>query len=326
MKRITMTAKNILPVALTVSCLAFPVCGRTAETPPVAASGRAAAVDLPPKFRQLLPLHVKLGKPRPGEWLDKHPEPGQDYREYIASRPVRPTRQRGVIYVQPLGEFNATERKIITLTAEYMQIYFGLPVRIKKDMSLSVIPTKARRVHPTWGDKQILSTYVLSDVLRPRLPKDAVAYIAFTTSDLWPGEGWNFVFGMASLAERVGVWSIYRNGDPDASADAFRLCLRRTIKTATHETGHMFSIPHCTFYECNMCGSNHRAESDRHPLWLCPVCLAKLCWATKVEPQKRYEKLAAFCKEHGLEREREFYQKSLSALRVQRSSFNRDPE
>jgi archaemetzincin len=271
---------------------------------------------LPPKFRQLLPLHAKLGKPRPGEWLDKHPEPGQDYREYIASRPVRPTRQRGVIYVQPLGEFNATERKIITLTAEYMQIYFGLPVRIKKDMPLSVIPAKARRVHPTWGDKQILSTYVLSDVLRPRLPKDAVAYIAFTTSDLWPGAGWNFVFGMASLVERVGVWSIYRNGDPDASADAFRLCLRRTIKTATHETGHMFSIPHCTFYECNMCGSNHRAESDRHPLWLCPVCLAKLCWATKVDPQKRYEKLAAFCKKHGLEREREFYQKSCSRAAV----------
>ena len=83
--------------------------------------------------------------------------------------------------IVPLGEFKATQRKIITLTAAYMQIYFGLPVKIKKDMSLSVIPEKARRVHPTWGDNQILSTYVLNDLLRPRLPKDAVAYIAFTT-------------------------------------------------------------------------------------------------------------------------------------------------
>ena len=47
--------------------------------------------------------------------------------------------------------------------------------------------------------KQILTTHVLGEVLKPRLPKDAAAYIAFTASDLWPGEGWNFVFGQATL-------------------------------------------------------------------------------------------------------------------------------
>jgi hypothetical protein len=26
-------------------------------------------------------------------------------------------------------------------------------------------------------------------------PADALAYLALTASDLWPGEGWNFVFG-----------------------------------------------------------------------------------------------------------------------------------
>ncbi len=90
--------------------------------------------------------------------------------------------------------------------------------------------------------------------------------IALTTSDLWPGKGWNFVFGQARLRERVGVWSLYRNGDPDESEGAFRLCLLRTIKTATHETGHMFSLRHCTKYECNMCESNNSEESDRSPM------------------------------------------------------------
>lgn len=269
---------------------------------------------LPPQYATLIPLHTPLAPPRPGEWLSQHPEPGQTFAEYRESKPVRPEGQRRVLSIQPLGEFSEIQKKILNRTAEYMHLYFGLPVEKQKPLSLDVIPAKARRVHPSWGMDQILSTYVLDQVLTARVPQDAVAVLALTTSDLWPGEGWNFVFGQASLQSRVGVWSIYRNGDPEAGADAYRLCLRRTLKTATHETGHMFSMLHCTVYECNMCGSNHRVESDRHPLWLCPVCLAKLTWATGVEPIGRYQRLAAFCKENGLTEEAEFFQKSIAAL------------
>jgi archaemetzincin len=276
---------------------------------------------LPAEFRKLLPLHTKLGKPRPGDWLVVHAEPGQTYREYVDSRPVKPdppsagAPRRRVIYIQPLGDFDRTQREIVNLTAEFLGIYFDLPVKIREGLPLRLIPAEARRTHPAWGDKQILTTYVLDELLLPKLPKDACVLIALTTSDLWPGEGWNFVFGQASLQDRVGVWSIYRNGDPSQGDEAFRLCLLRTIKTASHETGHMFSMMHCTLYECNMCGSNHRAESDRRPLALCPHCLAKLCYATGAEPEKRFEKLIAFCKAHGLKPEQEFYEKSLAALR-----------
>lgn len=297
--------KRVVPLLLIVCCVVVVAwAGRGAEQPP-----------LPAEFRKLVPLHTKLGKPRPGEWLSVHAEPGQTYGQYVRDRPVKPDRRRRVIYVQPLGDFDRTQRKIINLTAEFLGIYFDLPVKIQKEQPLAIIPQQARRAHPAWGDEQILSTYVLHEVLQPNLPEDACVLIAFTTSDLWPGEGWNFVFGQASLRERVGVWSIYRNGDPRQSDDAFRLCLRRTIKTATHETGHMFSMMHCTLYECNMCGSNHRAESDRHPLALCPHCLAKLCHATGADPKKRFEKLIAFCKSNGLKREQDFYEKSLAAMR-----------
>jgi len=279
------------------------------------AAERRETPVLPDKYEKLLPLHQKLGEPRPGEWLAMHDEPGQTYRAYVRGRPVRPTRLRRTIYVQPLGEFSRTQRRIIELTARYMELYFGLPVKVAEDLPLSIIPDEARRVHPNWGDKQILSTYVLDRVLKPRLPEDAVASIAFTTSDLWPGRGWNFVFGQASLRDRVGVWSIYRNGDPDESDESFCLCLRRTIKTAAHETGHMFSMFHCIYFECAMCGSNHRAESDRRPLWLCPVCLAKLCWCIGTDPAERYEKLIEFCRDNELKPEREFFEKSLKVLR-----------
>jgi archaemetzincin len=262
-------------------------------------------------MEKLRPLARKLGKPGPSDWLANHPEPGQTFEEYLASRPVGPTKERRTIYVQPLGDFTPAQRKIITLTADFMGRYFNLPVKVKEDLPLSLIPARARRVHPSWGMKQILSTHVLDEVLAPRLPKDAVAYIAFTTSDLWPGEGWNFVFGQASLSERVGVWSIFRNGDPEKE---LRLCLLRTMKTATHETGHMFSIQHCTLYECNMCGSNHREESDRRPIACCPECVAKLWWITGADPVERYRKLAEFCREQGLKAEQELYEKSIQAL------------
>lgn len=244
-----------------------------------------------------------------------HPEPGQSFQEYVGSGPVKPDSRRRTIYIQPLGEFSRPQRQILDLTARYMEIYFGLPVKTLEDVPLRIIPRKARRKHPAWGDDQILTTHVLEDVLAPRLPKDAVAMIALTTSDLWPGEGWNFVFGQASLAERVGVWSVYRNGDPEESGDSFRLCLRRTLRTATHETAHMLSMPHCIFYRCNLCGSNHRAEADQHPLWLCPQCLAKLCWATGVDPARRYQRLAEFFKENDFKTEQEFCEQSLKLLR-----------
>jgi archaemetzincin len=269
---------------------------------------------LPGNLDRLVPLHTKLGPPQPGDWLTEHPETAQTYTQYVRSRPVRVDRHRRTIYIQPLGDFDRQQRRVLDRTAEFLGIYFQLPVKVREGMSLNVIPAEARREHPTWHVPQILTTYVLDDVLRPRLPTDACVYLALTPSDLWPGRGWNFVFGQASLSERVGVWSIARNGDPHGDAAAFRLCLLRTLKTASHETGHMFSLPHCTFYECNMCGSNHREEADRRPLWLCPQCLAKLCHATGADPAKRFKELAAFSDRVGLKSEQSFYEKSLKAL------------
>lgn len=270
---------------------------------------------LPPDFAKLLPLHTKLGKPRPGEWLAEHSEPSQTFRQYLRNQPIRVDAKRRVLYVQPLGELKPTQKKIIDETAEFMGIYFQLPVKIREAVTLDQTPKTARRKPGLLRSEQILTTYILAEVLKPRLPRDAVALIGLTTVDLWPGQGWNYVFGQASLSERVGVWSIDRFGDPTAGDDAYRLCLLRTLKVATHETGHMFSLPHCTLYECNMCGSNHLEETDSRPLELCPHCLAKLCYATGAEPARRFEKLIQFYKARGMKSEQEFCEKSLALLR-----------
>jgi archaemetzincin len=297
-------------IALLFLCSAGSAC---AESPDSSSKAYSKA-NLYASISRTKPLHKKISKPAPGDWLAQHNEKGQTFQQYLNANPVTPDKKRNIIYILPVGDFTEEQEKIIKLTADFMSRYFNLATVIQDKLALSAIPDSAKRTHPTWGDKQVLTTYVLNNVLKPRLPDNAAVYLAFTSSDLWPGQGWNFVFGQASTRARVGVWSIYRNGDPSKDDDSFKLCLMRTMKTAVHETGHMFTMMHCTLYECCMCGSNHREESDRRPVWLCPQCMPKVCWATKVDPVKRYEKLAEFCRKNGFKEEKEFYEKSIKTL------------
>ncbi|HJW08520.1 MAG TPA: archaemetzincin [Holophagaceae bacterium] len=277
-------------------------------------AGVPTVAELRAAMRKLQPLHQRMGPPMAGDWLSIHKEPGQTFREYLACDPVLPQGARSVLYVRLLGEFTPAQRRILALTSEFMGLTFNRPVKTQAELPLALIPLQARRVQPGAGNLQILTSHVLDEVLRPRLPANGAAELALTATDLWPGKGWQFVFGEASLSERVGVWSIYRYGDPGQGGEAFRLCLLRSIATATHETGHMFSMLHCTKYACNMNGSETLEESDRQPLALCPECLAKLCWATGTRPEDHLRKLADFCAGNGLKREEAFYRASMVAL------------
>lgn len=307
--------KGIIPAAaLAVGAIVGMVATGSPGGPGNAAEDRARAERLSRLIDKLKPLAVKLAKPGPMDWLANQTEKGQTFREYLAGDPTRPTGTRGTIYIQPLGEFTPTQRRLVELTAEAMAAWFNVPVKFSEDLKLDVVPEAARRKNAYVGRDQLLTGYVLYRVLVPRLPRAAAATLCFTASDLWPGPGWNFVFGQASLADRVGVWSIARFGDPDRSEESFRLVLLRTLKLATHESGHMFSLTHCTAYACDMNGSNSLDESDRHPLALCPECLAKICWATRADPAERYRKLIEFCRREGLKAEAERYEKLLAAV------------
>ncbi|MEW6358308.1 MAG: archaemetzincin [Planctomycetota bacterium] len=262
----------------------------------------------------LRPLHQKLGEPQPGDWLAEHNEAGQTFDDYLGWCPDRPRADRPFIYIQPLGEFTEKQREIVTQTGRYMEAHFCMPVKVNASLPLSDIPPNARRTHPEWGVEQVLTSHVLLRVLGPRLPEDARVFIGLTAVDLWAGRGWNFVFGEAVLGGRVGVWSLYRFGDPGSGEEAFRTCLRRMLKISVHETGHIFAMRHCTLFECNMCGSNNLPETDRHPLWLCPECMAKLCFARRADPAERYKTQAEVCRTLGLEAEAAFLEKSIKAL------------
>lgn len=265
---------------------------------------------------RLTPLAKELTAPKAGEWLFEHKEPGQTFAEYAKSQPVRRSKQWNTIHVCVIGEITAEQQRIIETTREYLEVFFDTPVTMGKQIPLSEIPDRAQRKHPQWGGEQILSTYVLDEVLRPSRPNNALASLAFTASDLWPGKGWNFVFGQASLRERTGVWSIHRNGNPSRSAESYQLCLRRTLGTASHETAHILSMPHCKQFECSLNGSNNLAEADRKPLHLCQICQRKLCWNLQVNPAAHLGKLEAFCRKHGFTEDAEWYRRASAALQT----------
>ncbi len=281
---------------------------------------RVALEALPPyaphHLRQvrdkLAPLFTPRGKPKPGEWLASYKERGQSFDEYLKSNPTVPTAERRVLVVQPIGALGSGGEKIVALTADYLTRHFGLPSRVAP--AIDVPPTPAHASRKQFGTTQLLSGWLLEKVLPPLLPKDAAALIGFTASDLWPGQGWNFVFGEASLSDRVGVWSLHRYGDATQSPQAFRLALERALKIAVHETGHMFSLPHCTAYHCIQSGTNSLDETDESPLWLCPECLPKIAWATSTDPRERLEQTRAFCAEHGLDASAAFLARALAAI------------
>ncbi len=241
--------------------------------------------------------------PRPGDWLERFPETGTTFDEYVRSEPPMRTAARDKIVLQPLGPFRADERKLLETLREYSAAFFDCPVVIAPDLPL---PTKGRRTRRedgrTWTQHH--TQVLLHEVLAPRLPHDAVAYLGITMSDLYPEASWHFVFGEATLDERVGVYSLVRYlpafaGEPDTPA-ARTLGLLRSFKVLSHEAGHMFGLHHCARFECLMNGTNSLEETDRSPATLCPVCLKKLAWNLRFDVRARYARLLSIYQREGL--------------------------
>ena len=291
-----------IPQSLTLLILLAVLTACGGGTQPAANSSAAPALDAEAlelsRKKDRLTRFFQPMRVREGDWLESHPEDGETFEQYIASGPTLPTKERRTIYIQPVGEFSKQQAEVVELTAEYMRGFFNLPVTLRKTMPLKDISPEMVRVQ--WPDNmQIRTTYFIDDMLPKLLPADGAALICLTSYDLYPGGTWNYVFGQASLDGRVGVWSLWRlaqDGDKRASRE---LLLARTLKIAMHETGHMFSMRHCTKYECLMSGTNHIEETDRHPIDTCPECSAKIEWAMKYPLDERFKNLAEFWRKQG---------------------------
>ncbi len=263
-----------------------------------------------------------ISKPGPNDWLAVHEEPGQTFDEFKASQPNRPTQSRRVIYLQSLGDFAPERSPSIDKLREFATAFFAMEVKALPSIKLDALKFTPRR-NPYTGNSQILTGNVLN-FLKTRVPANAFCILAITMEDLYPEPSWNFVFGQASLRDRVGVYSFARY-DPafygESRAPGYEtlltLLLRRSCKVLAHETGHMFGLAHCTFFNCLMNGSNHLAESDRRPLHLCPVCLHKLQWSIGFDVLERYSALERITRTAGFIDETDWFSRRIKTVRGQ---------
>ncbi len=274
--------------------------------------------DLPLMLRRAFEPAGDFGpipKPGPHDWLANHPEPGQTYEEFISSNPNRPDVHRNKIYLQPLDEFPAGKSPSLATLEQFAEVFFGMKVDILPVIRLSE-GNITTRTNVYTKDLQLLTIDILL-FLKHRLPEDAFCLLGITMHDLYPDPSWNFVFGQASLRDRVGVYSFARY-DPrfydDKVDDEGKLMLYRSCKVLAHETAHMFGIQHCVFFHCLMNGSNHLGESDARPLHLCPVDLRKLQESVGFDIVDRYLRLHEFSKTAGFDEEAKWLAKRIERI------------
>jgi archaemetzincin len=241
-----------------------------------------------------------LDPPEPGEWLqamlDKTPD--QSFRNYVESRPNRPDRSRKVIYLLPICEARDLEGAAFpqgpwpswhVLQAATERFFAPLTVRALPAMPMKELGLRIQSRKGSWGVEQYHAGMAL-DALEPHVPADAYGLMAVTMHDLYPKPEWNFVYGLARLTKRVGIFSFCRH-TPGPAPEAWRgaQLLHRSLKTLLHEIGHMFGLKHCTWYNCLMRGSNgEQVEHQLNHLYLCPACLRKLHWNIGFDIRERY--------------------------------------
>ncbi|MBD2714044.1 hypothetical protein KBK19_03240 [Microvirga sp. STR05] len=254
-----------------------------------------------------------LKAPRTGEWRHENHEPGQTLEQYQELAITRPDSVHRTLYLLPIGHFSPLQKKVLEATRQYLQHFFQLPVTLLAAVPDTFVPKAARR-RGIEGQEQLLAPYILTHRLAGKLPPDGLTLMALSSRDLYPKPEWNYVFGLASYPDRVGVTSLYRLQDTRLTAANYTRCLTRLINLSSHELGHMFSLRHCTFARCVMNGTNSLAETDGTPNRLCSECQSKLYWTCRYNNRQRLLALHTFFQSHQLKADASLASRDLKRL------------
>ncbi len=121
--------------------------------------------------------------------------------------------------------------------------------------------------------------------LFPQLPGDGLGLLALSNFDLYEEGRSRFVFGLASLVDRVTVVSMARFRGPwwGEDPDPARF-LDRLHKVVIHEVAHTLGLAHCPDQHCAMREDRSLDDLDTSPSRFCARCQVALKKAKKRRP------------------------------------------
>jgi archaemetzincin len=243
----------------------------------------------------------RMKPPVEGEWLFRFPEKGQTFDEYLEDKPNKSAPGHNTIYLRPLGPLSPRSKAALAAVASFTRAFFQVETKVLPEEPIFADAlVKNRRENDQYDCSKI------TDHLAQERPEDALIYAGIADQDLFSGD-LNFVFGVGSFHQRVGVYSFVRFAEPsDPLGRIEKNYRRRAFQLVAHELGHMFTLNHCIFYMCEQNGSLSLYESDHAPSHACPVCLKKLQWNVGFDVKKRYADLAAVYKTEGLDDDARF--------------------
>jgi len=122
---------------------------------------------------------------------------------------------------------------------------------------------------------QYSSSFILQNLLKLKENREKKV-LAVIDKDLYVPE-LNFVFGTADPGNGVSIISITRlRQSYYGLAENQDLFLKRTLKEAVHELGHLLNFGHCLDPQCVMHFSNSLADTDRKDYQFCSKCKKRL--------------------------------------------------
>ncbi|CAF1085854.1 unnamed protein product [Adineta ricciae] len=284
---------------------------------------RAVTVNIDESF-------APISEPEKGDWLSEYNEEGQTVQEFENFRKTPSGFTGSIIYIQPFGDFNSPRSPSLETIRRFSQLFFpGCQTELLPSVDLN--PKMRQRINGETNQPQYLIcdfTEHMKAMRRKRNNHQELFVVGVTMVDIYPNSQWNFVYGEASIDERIGIFSFSRfdplfphrseeSSQRLCTDDERRLILRRAVGTYIHEVMHLFGLAHCIYYLCLMNGANGETELDKQPLRLCPICLRKMSMVFKdqtYDVMDMYHELFELSKELGLQAEADWYRNRLQVL------------
>jgi archaemetzincin len=261
---------------------------------------------------KLVSLHRAYTPLSADSWNPKTPQENQhptfDPRELATTDSSRDT-----IYILPIGQISRSWFAIIKSTATLVSRLFCVEVIGLESVSGLDIPEEATRRTPVAGT-QLHSVYLTDQYLAKKVPDNAIALVAFSSFDLWPGGKSHYAIAHSNYAKRTAVWSLYRIGRPSTSEANYQHALRRTLKLAAHEIGHFVGLDHATDHFGLMNGFNSLREAEAQPLFLSPQSLQYVMDRFDCSLKERFEQLRKFYVQNQMPSHGRMMYSSLKAL------------